>query len=646
MEDGLIRTDGTPFTASDLSAIVHRVNGLDATAREELRDQNAEAIAAHPAERILIGAGPGTGKSYLFMARIAVWLRLFDGQPIYVSSFVRKLILDLQQRVRSSDLPDEAQALVTVSTLHTLARSVVERNGGTASLPMAPYIRMIGEDWKRVVWQDVLHLAPGGAIGTIEQFEARYHEMQFTDDEPWPWLHATYERLCQFYNALGFADSILLAAEALVENPELSEHALWIFDEFQDFNTAEEHLVRVCMDGADSVLLAGDDDQAIYQSFKGSRPGIIRSWYRDQSVANAMLPLCGRSSFHICTGASAFLAGHDTEERIDKVFLPIDTNEGSSRIQVVVASNPGTAVAYVQEFIDQHEKQISARADDITSGQSDESYLLVLSPNGDPVDYLGDAGTELLLTVEQWRLEEAGPGEDWQGVLLYYLHEANPLQNFTLRKVLHLEGVSNEDAARLVSRALEANLTLSTIEDELIARTREKCRLVQATIRDEEASAREKATRLDGLLGVSDQERLAQDLDAFPIGQAPTEEDAAVETTRFVSPVEFMTMYRAKGLSADHVIVLGADATNMGYATPELFYVALTRARVSLHLVVPLEAKGARQPHEFVLELPEENCTYAKYLKSGREPFRTRGEFASYFDQREYRIRQAATRRG
>lgn len=633
MEEGLIREDGSPFTAEDIATLMNELGGSDAETRKNLRDSNSEAIAGHGANRMLIVAGPGTGKSFLFLARIGAWANRFGDQPIYVTSFVRKLILDLQQRVKSSSLPDDVKGNVTVSTLHTLARSVVERNGGTSTMPMAPHIRMIGEEWKDVVWSDVLHLVPDGVIKPIAEFEARYHELQFADEEPWPGLHTTYERLCRFYNALGFADSIVLATHALFENPALKEHTLWIFDEFQDFNTAEEDLVRTCMDGADAVLLAGDDDQAIYQSFKGSRPDIIRSWYRDPSITNAMLPLCDRSSYHICMGASGFLAQHDSAARIDKVFLPIDTNEESSRVQIVAASKPWTAVAYVQEFLEQHKDQIAARSDEIQSGQSDEPYLLVLSLNGDLADYLGDPGAELMAAIDQWRLEEVGPSDDWKHVLLYYLHHAHPHENFTLRKVLDLEGITAGTVATLVRTALDSGVNLSNVEHDVIGALSNKCQEVHAIVRDDSTNLSEKADALAKLLRIADTSRLAQDLEAFPIGQVPTEDDEGVETTRFVSPVEFMTMFRAKGLSADHVIILGADATNMGYATPELFYVALTRARKSLHLVIPIEANGADQPHQFLLELPEDHCEYSKYLKSGLEPFEDRSEFVSYLDR-------------
>lgn len=46
------------------------------------------------------------------------------------------------------------------------------------------------------------------------------------------------------------------------EDPGLIEQTHWVFDEFQDFNTAEDRLVRTVTEIASAVLLAGDDDQA------------------------------------------------------------------------------------------------------------------------------------------------------------------------------------------------------------------------------------------------------------------------------------------------------------------------------------------------------------------------------------------------
>jgi hypothetical protein len=84
-----------------------------------------------------------------------------------------------------------------------------------------------------------------------------------------------------FYNALGFADSILHATEAVHENEELIGLSLWIIDEFQDFNAAEEQLIVACVSGARGVLLAGEMTKLFTRS---SRRVIQKSSEKDMAT--------------------------------------------------------------------------------------------------------------------------------------------------------------------------------------------------------------------------------------------------------------------------------------------------------------------------------------------------------------------------
>lgn len=58
----LINEDGTEF-GQDLEAVRATLAALGNIERKEYRDANAGAIAEHAANRILIVAGPGAGKS-------------------------------------------------------------------------------------------------------------------------------------------------------------------------------------------------------------------------------------------------------------------------------------------------------------------------------------------------------------------------------------------------------------------------------------------------------------------------------------------------------------------------------------------------------------------------------------------------------
>src|SRR5438552_1153653 len=88
----LIAEHGQAFTEAQLKDISAKLQALPNEERRTFRDQNAESIAKHPDSRVLIVAGPGTGKSYLFMQRIREWIKSHPGKSIYVTSFVRKLV--------------------------------------------------------------------------------------------------------------------------------------------------------------------------------------------------------------------------------------------------------------------------------------------------------------------------------------------------------------------------------------------------------------------------------------------------------------------------------------------------------------------------------------------------------------------------
>jgi hypothetical protein len=66
------------------------------------------------------------------------------------------------------------------------------------------------------------------------------------------------------------------------------------------------------------------------------------------------------------------------------------------------------------------------------------------------------------------------------------------------------------------------------------------------------------------------------------------------------------------------VIIIGFDNVNMGWITTNAFYVAMTRARRSLHIITALKAGGAARPHDYLNALPDENLEFSKYTKGNR----------------------------
>jgi hypothetical protein len=97
----LINDDGAPFESQELDALAGELDSLGSAERKDLRDANAEAIAKHPADQVLIVAGPGTGKSTLFKQRILFWLKKTPSARILALSFVRKLVADLNTDIQN-----------------------------------------------------------------------------------------------------------------------------------------------------------------------------------------------------------------------------------------------------------------------------------------------------------------------------------------------------------------------------------------------------------------------------------------------------------------------------------------------------------------------------------------------------------------
>ena len=631
----MLSSSGQPFDPSAVELFAQRLASLDDASRRAYRNQNATSIAASTLSRLLIVAGPGTGKSHLFLARIRHWLAAFPGERIYVTSFVRKLVGDLSTDIRNSHLQQAEKQLVSVTTLHGLARSLIERNGGSSTHQLGQHVRMIGPAWKDMVWTDVLAFHPPVPGVSLADFERQFFDAAFREESPWPELTSTYIRLTQYYNAVGFADSIWHATCAVRENATLVEHSLWIVDEFQDFNLAEAALLETLTEGASAVLLAGDDDQALYGQLKSSHPEIIQTYYADVSWAKAMLPLCGRCDADIARGAEAFIAAERSASSIDKVFLPLVADETCSPIQVVICPNPAGAVSYVGSFIADHRDALLQRKHDIEDGRAKDPYLLVLSYSKQLNYFPLREADALRALVDEWRVETAGPGADYVRVTIYYGSARYPLANFPLRKVLELEAVSLTEVHRLLEQGLGDGHSLSEMDSLAVRESAAKCRRVHDIVVAPDRTAEERAAALSEIIRVADPARLAADLEAFPLGGAPSDDDDQehVEGPGRVSPVELMSIVGSKGLSADHVVILGCDQVNLSPASPLAFYVAMTRARKTLHLLTAVGAGGAQRPHRYVAGLPQDCCHYLKILKSGVEEIDDRASFLRYCDR-------------
>ena len=77
------------------------------------------------------------------------------------------------------------------------------------------------------------------------------------------------------------------------EGALIPKYTLVLIDEFQDFNKMEASIIRVLAD-QNSIVIAGDDDQALYSQLRNASWDYIRAYYASGDYETFELPFCMR----------------------------------------------------------------------------------------------------------------------------------------------------------------------------------------------------------------------------------------------------------------------------------------------------------------------------------------------------------------
>jgi len=644
----LINKDGNPFDGKELGILYDELKTLDNTGRSNYRNENASAIANYQSVKFLIVSGPGTGKSTLFLSKINYWFKQDPLAKILVTTFVRKLSIDLQKDI--DNLPEAQENNITVSTLHKIAKiivgkSIAYKSNETAKQKLTFNFQIItGKFWENFVWQDVLSFFSDKDKDDFnwDIFKKQLHDDLFENSKDWQELREKYFDLCVFYNAATFADIILLAKDTLIENNKINDKNYFIIDEYQDFNNAENNFINQLICETKGVLVVGDDEQILYDNLKSGNSDLIKGLYCDSSYTNGMLPFCGRSSFHIVATAEQFIKSFRTADCIEKIYLPITTSDGKPKVQVICCTSPQTAVDYVEKFVEDNKVMIEERKNKLISGEKKDPFLLILSPSKD-MSFYGESKEKIMKIIENYRVENHSFSIDYYRVLDYYSLTKDHTNNFIFRKIIYYEEKTELEANKLINIAMSGNLDFFEIDSEIIKLAVKKSENIKEIIDNNVMSIDEKIEKISQCISIDDKSQLKEDLICKPIGleqiveiEKEKEESAEMDEIGVakMGAVELMTILGSKGLSADHVIIIGFDDVNMRHVTKNAFYVAMTRARDSLHLITALKCFGSMGPHVFLERLPGDHLEFYKYKKSDRttEKLDNMVKFKSWLD--------------
>jgi superfamily I DNA/RNA helicase len=314
---------------------------------KEERSKHVENLLGSRSLKKVVVAGPGTGKTYLF-SKI-----LKDKKNTLTLTFVNSLVEDLSL---------ELCGLSDVRTLHSYARSILSRSSGKNLKIFGKLSSIIREDTQHILDQDI-------------NFDWIFNQRDESKKE----LIEFYKQRRKYYNYYGFTDIVYTAVLYFeMGNERIPEYTQIVVDEFQDFNRLEVDLIDL-LARRSPILLAGDDDQALYQ-FKGSSNQFIRDRY-SQTIPGYEpfnLPFCARCPRVIVDAAndlinSARKLGH-LNGRIDKPFVYFDDPDKD------ITSSKYPHIFYTQVFPSQIpwfiEKKIAEMANEVKGKFS----VLIISP--------------------------------------------------------------------------------------------------------------------------------------------------------------------------------------------------------------------------------------------------------------------------
>jgi len=225
------------------------------------RTAYTEKILNSDAQKKLIVAGPGTGKSFLFQQICK--RKLEEGESkILALSFINELVDDLSQ-----DLYDLAE----VKTLHSFALSKIpgEKN---------MFFRL----------GNVIEGDYTVALGKQTDFNRIFCKLINVEEDL-----KFYSKRRKYYNFFSPNCSVYTLIKIFEQNEKrVPRYSLILIDEFQDFNRLESRFLSF-LSKRSPVIIVGDDDQSLYD-FKYAEPADIRKKQKSEDFEAFELPYCSR----------------------------------------------------------------------------------------------------------------------------------------------------------------------------------------------------------------------------------------------------------------------------------------------------------------------------------------------------------------
>jgi len=563
----------------------------------------------HTPMRVL--AGPGTGKTFALMRRVARLLQKGTAaNRMLVCTFTRTAANDLEREL--AHLGVDGVDEVCTGTLHAfcfqlLGQDEVLQATGRFPRPLLRYE-------ERFLLEDLSGDGFGGIRAResrLQAFNAAWARLQ-TEEPGWPRIpvdqafNSVLIGWLRFHKAMLIGELVPEALRYLRDNPGSSHRGVFehvLVDEYQDLNRAEQELLDLLAE-AGHLIVIGDEDQSIY-SFKYAHPeGIAKFDRLHPETHDEVLDECRR-----CPSLVVEMANELIVNNPDRILRRLQPRPGNPEGEVLVLQ-----WGSIEEEARGIAKFISMR---IGNREVEPGGILVLAPRRHLGYAVRDALNNLGVSAHSFFHEEALEGDpkrldgcDAQQAFALLTLLSNPDDRVALRcwcgfgsnslrsgawaRLREHCQTSGESPRVVLERLASGDLTFPHT-GQLVQRFQELQRRV-AELAPLRAEALVNALFPEG----QDWTGLIRSL-ASGIEPAEFDADSLRETLRIgitqpelptdVDYVRVMSLHKSKGLTADLVVVLGCIEGLIPMVTGDtyveqnasleeqrrLFYVAVTR---------------------------------------------------------------------
>jgi ATP-dependent DNA helicase UvrD/PcrA len=201
-----------------------------------------------------------------------------------------------------------------------------------------------------------------------------------------PEQDAFYLDRANYYDAVDFDDSVYRTQQQLLSDSSLvPPYELVLIDEFQDFNKMEAAVIDLLAQ-KNSIVVAGDDDQALYSQLRGASWDHIRTRYKSGNYEIFELPFCLRCPEVIVGAVNDVIAKAQATKklqgRIEKPFRYFEPVKGEDsrrypKIDLVETSVQRANANYFGCYIEQCIKAIPENEIQLANEKKEPTALII-----------------------------------------------------------------------------------------------------------------------------------------------------------------------------------------------------------------------------------------------------------------------------